>query len=369
MSRQPKVAIVHDWLVGGGAERVVEQLHKLYPEAPIYTSYCTPEWRKKLGGKVVTGFLQYWPFSSLRRIAVISSILRIYWFNSINLKGFDIVISSKGNGEANDLNVPKGTTHICYCHAPTHYYWRSYQKYLKNPGFGPLNWAAKIGLRFFVGPFRKRDYYTAQKPDYFIANSSFIAKEIKKYYSRDSVVINPPLDVARFKHDFKTKREGFITVGRQVLYKHTDILVEACTKLGLPLTVIGNGPEHDRLKKLAGPTIRFPENVSDSEVINYLARSKAFLFAAIEDFGIAPLEGICSGTPVIAYREGGAVDYVKPGKTGLFFEEQTAQSLAKVLQDFDTHKFDHREIAKFAEQFSEEHFRERISAFVDKLKQ
>lgn len=362
----PRVAIVHDWLVGGGAERVVEQLHKLYPNAPIYTSYATEEWRAKLDGKVVTGYLQRWPFSAIRRWAVISSFLRIRWFNSLDLSGYDVVISSKGNGEANDIRMSKGTVHVCYCHAPTHYYWRSYQKYLQNPGFGPLNFAAKFALRFLVGPFRKRDYRAAQKVDHFIANSSFIAGEIKQYYGREATVINPPLDTNRFKHDFTAKRSGFVTVQRQVLYKHTNVIVDACTKLNLPLKVIGNGPEHDRLVKSAGPSVEFLTNVNDEQVLQYLASSEAFLFAAVEDFGIAPLEGIAAGTPVIALGKGGALDYVIPGKTGLLYPEQTAESLAKALQNFDSSKFNNRQIAEFAEQFSEENFRKRIADFVGK---
>lgn len=369
MSSKPKVAIVHDWLVGGGAERVIEQLHKLYPEAPIYTSYCTPEWRRRLDNKVVTGYLQYWPFSAIRRWAIIASFFRILWFNSLDLSKYDVVISSKGNGEANDLRIPKNSVHICYCHAPTHYYWRSYKKYLKNPGFGPLNWMAKIGLRFFVGPFRKRDWQAAQRVDHFIANSSFIASEIKQYYGCDAVVINPPLETERFKHDFSAKRHGFITVSRQVLYKRTDILIEACNQLKLPLKVVGRGPEHERLKAIAGPTITFLNNVNDQQIIKHLASSKAFLSASFEDFGIAPLEAIAAGTPVIAYGKGGALDYVIPGKTGLLFNEQTVESLVKTLEQFDAKQFDAHSLVKFAQQFSEENFRKQIAAFIDKIKQ
>ncbi len=360
----PKVAIVHDWLVGGGAERVIEQLHKQYPDAPIFTSYCTPEWRTKLDGKVVTGYLQRWPFSALRRFAVVASMFRIQWFRSLDLSGYDVIISSKGNGEANDIRVPEGTTHICYCHAPTHYYWRSYQKYLKNPGFGPLNFAAKFALRFLVGPFRRRDYKAAQNVDYFIANSSFIASEIKQYYGRNAVVINPPLDTKRFVHNYDAKRSGFVTVSRQVLYKHNDILIEACNQLKLPLKVIGRGPEHDRLVALAGPTIQFLEDVSDSQITEHLAGAEAFLSASFEDFGIAPLEGMAAGTPVIAYGKGGVLDYVVPGKTGIFFTEQTVESLVDALEKFDASKFNNKEIAKFADKFSEENFRKAVNSFV-----
>lgn len=359
---QPKVAIVHDWLVGGGAERVVEELHKLYPDAPIYTSYCSPQWRAKLDGKVITGFLQHWPFGPLRKFV---GILRIWWFGRLDLSGFDVVISSTGNGEAKDITVPKGTTHICYCHSPVRFYWRDYQKYLDQPGFGPFNFLARFGLRLLVGPLRRRDYRAAQKPDYFIANSSFIADQIKQSYGRDASVINPPIDLDRFKLPKSVARSGFITMGRQVQIKHTDLIVDACTQLGLPLTVIGNGPEHADLVRRAGPSVTFPENVSDEAMADHLAGAEAFIFAAEEDFGIAPLEAIACGTPVIAYHGGGALDYVKPGLTGEFFSEQTIDSLVSTLQAFNAGKYDKVKVAAFAKDFSPEHFQAAIQNFVD----
>jgi glycosyltransferase involved in cell wall biosynthesis len=356
-----KVAIVHDWLVGGGAERVIEQLHLLYPEAPIYTSYCSDEWRAKLGGKVVTGYLQKWPFNKLRKFA---GVLRIQWFGSIDFSGFDLVISSAGNGEAKDINVPKDTMHICYCHAPTHFYWRNYDQYLKQPGFGIFNPLARIGLKLLVNPLRKRDYKAAQKPDYFVANSSFIAKEIKQYYGREAEVINPPVDTERFVTT-NSKRSGFITVGRQVGYKKIDLIVDTCTKLNLPLTVVGNGPEHDQLKSHAGPTISFRTDVDDHELPNLLAGAEGFIFAANEDFGIAPVEAMAAGTPVIAYKAGGALDYVTDGKTGTFFDEQTVDSLEDCLGSFNYAHYKSSQIAALTKDFSKENFKSKISAFIN----
>lgn len=359
-----KVAIVHDWLVGGGAERVVEQLHKLYPDALIYTSYCSDEWRNKLNGKVVTGYLQRRPFGALRKFAGPMTLLRSRWFNSIDFSGYDLVISSTGNGEAKDITVPEGTTHICYCHSPTHYYWRNYDTYYQNPGFGPLNFAARIGMKLFIGPLRKRDYKAAQKPDYFIANSSFIAAQINKYYQRDAEVINPPVDVDRFAHSSNKERSGFITVGRKVPYKRIDLIVDACTKLEVPLTVIGNGPQHSDLYNRAGPTVSFPMNVSDSEISEYMSSAEAFIFASQEDFGITPVEAMAAGTPVIAYKDGGALDYVVEGKTGTFFEKQTSESIQNAIKQFEARKFDNAKIAHAAKQFSEESFRDKVKKFV-----
>lgn len=360
-SQPLKVAIVHDWLVGGGAEKVVLELHNMFPEAPIYTSYCTEKWRKKLGGKVVTGYLQHWPFSKLRKLI---PVLRIWWFSNLDLSGYDLVISSSGNGEAKGIKVPKGVKHICYCHSPTHFYWRHFQKYLDNPGMGILNPLARRGLKLMVGPLRKWDYKAAQRPDYMIANSTHIQKDIKKYYGRDSVVIHPPVDVDRFTHTLAGKREGFITVGRQVPYKHTELIVQACTNLGLPLRVIGDGPEHTRLTKLAGPTVAFTVGASDKQVADYMARASAFIFAAFEDFGVTPVEAMAAGTPVIAYKNGGALDYVTEGVTGMFFDKQTVGSLEQAIQAFDPQKFDSSIIKKEATKFSVRAFEKNMRAFI-----
>ena len=214
---EPRVAIVHDWLIGGGAERVVYELHKLYPDAPIYTSYCTDKWRKEMGGKVVTGFLQHWPFSKLRKFI---PVLRIWWFTHLDLSGYDLVVSSSG-AEAKGIKVPKGTVHINYCHAPTHYYWSRYDEYLKHPGFGIFDPLARLGLKLLVGPLRRWDYKAAQRPDFMVANSSHIKNEIKKYYGRDSEVINPPVLIERFEKSKPGKRQGFLAGGRLTPYKRT----------------------------------------------------------------------------------------------------------------------------------------------------
>src|SRR6266542_3559276 len=206
MARQHKVAIVHDWLIGGGAERVVYALHQMYPEAPIYTSYCSPQWRQRMDGKVVTGFLQHWPFSRLRKFI---PFLRIWWFTRLDLSGYDLVISSSG-AEAKGIKVPKGTVHISYCHAPTHYYWSRYDQYLKQPGFGIFDPLARLGLRLFVAPLRRWDFKAAQRPDYLIANSSHIQAEIKKYYKRDAVVIHPPVDIERFERAKATNKTTWL---------------------------------------------------------------------------------------------------------------------------------------------------------------
>lgn len=358
-----KVAIVHDWLVGGGAELVVEQLHKMFPDAPIYTSYATGEWRDRLDGKVRTGWLQ--PLGKLRKFI---GPLRIWWFTRLNLEGYDLVISSSG-AEAKGIKVPEGTLHVNYCHAPTHYYWSRYDEYMQHPGLGPFDWLGRIGLRLLVAPLRKWDFAAAQRPDYLIANSAHIQKEIKKYYRRDSTVIHPPVYLERFRgaqHREHT-RKGFVISGRQTPYKRFDIAVEACSKLELPLTVIGEGPDHHRLRKMAGKSITFLGHVSDKVIEEEFASAAALIFPGLDDFGITPLEAMASGTPVIAYKAGGALDYILPGKNGKFFAQPTADSLAAALKNFDPDSYNHAAISAFTERFSTQQFRRRMAAYLKQV--
>ncbi|MBI5906676.1 glycosyltransferase [Candidatus Saccharibacteria bacterium] len=354
-----KVAIVHDWMIGGGAEKVVLELHRMFPEAPIYTSYCTDEWRKKLDGKAVTGYLQNWPFPALRKFV---PFLRGWWFSHLNLKDYDLVISSSG-AEAKFIKVQGNTKHIAYIHAPTHYYWSRYDEYLKHPGFGLFDPLARLGLKILVGPMRRWDFKAAQRPDYLIANSNYTKQQIKKYYGRDSVVIHPPVDIDRFKLLNKSSiiRSGFLIVGRQTPYKRFDLAVAACTKLNLPLTVVGNGPDHKKLRRLAGPSVKFVQ-ATDKELMGYFATAEAFIFPGLDDFGIVAVEAMACGTPVIAYKAGGALDYIIPGKTGEFFENQTAESLAKVLEKFDSTKFDSDKVSQTTAIFSADNFRTQIKS-------
>ncbi len=356
MAKQPgdlKVAIVHDWLVGGGAERVVLELHRMFPEAPIYTSYSTDIWRVRLDDKVVTGFLQYWPFPLLRKFV---PFLRAWWFSQLDLRQYDLVISSSG-AEAKGIRTGKDTLHINYCHSPTHYYWVRYDEYLKNPGFGKLDWLARFGLKTLVGPMRNWDLKAAARPDVMIANSSQTQAMIKKYYKRDSVIVHPPVDIDRFKRPKKDiPRYGFVTAGRQTPYKRVDLAVEACSKLNVPLIVIGNGPDHRKLKKLAGRNVTFLTSVSDEDMAGHFQSAEAFIFPPKDDFGIAPLEAMAAGTPVIAYKAGGALDYVVPGKTGEFFEKQTVKSLVAALESFRPNRYNVAELEAKAVEFSPDKF-------------
>ncbi|CAN5402085.1 glycosyltransferase family 4 protein [soil metagenome] len=363
----PKVAIVHDWLVGGGAERVVEDLHNIYPDAPIYTSYCSDEWRQKLNGKVVTGWLQR--FGKFRKFL---PVLRIWWFTHLDFTGYDLVISSSGNGEAFGIKTPSDTLHVNYCHAPTHFYWRHYDQYMRQPGFGILNPLAKLGLKLLLKPLRAWDLKASKRADYFIANSTHTQSEIKKFYGRDSVVIFPPVNIARFseatiKPQPSKPRKGFVTASRQVPYKRLDVIIGACNELKLPLTVIGRGPEHEKLVAQAGDTVSVLENVSDEEMPKLFASAEAFIFAAYEDFGVTPVEALAAGTPVIAYKDGGALDYIRPGINGTFFDVQSVPALCAVLQTFDPSLYQVDAIRTTAEPFGIKAFHQNIINFIDKV--
>ena len=357
-----KVAIIHDWLYGGGAEKVVLELHRMYPEAPIYTSYCSDEWRRKLDDKVITGYLQKWPFANLRKFL---PVLRQRWFRNLDLSKFDLIISSSGNGEAKFARAAKpGAKHICYCHSPTHFYWRHYNAYLQNPGFGPTP-LVRTALKFLVEPLRKKDYQAAQAVDYFIANSNRIKDDVKTYYDRDAEVIHPPVDIERFMVAATDKKpSGFVTMGRLVPQKRIDLIIAACNELQVPLKVIGNGQQLTALKSIAGQTISFKTNISDQQLPAELITAKAFVFAAEEDFGIAPVEAMAAGLPVVAYGQGGALDYVVPGKTGELFAKQSLSSLANVLKEFKASNYAASDIKKQAARFSRENFQKNMSAFI-----
>ncbi len=365
-----KVAIVCDWLLGtGGAERVVLELHKMFPGAPIYTSQYNKNAKIWFGDKwfedadVRTTWLQKLP-KGLKKFL---PVLRAWTFSRLNLDNYDLVISSSG---AEAKFVKPKALHITYCHSPTHYYWSRHNEYLKNPGFGRLDPLARLALKVLARPMRRWDYKAAQRPDYFIANSNYTKGQIKKYYGREATVIPPPIDIKRFEvrgSRFEVrKRRGFVTAGRQVPYKKIDLAVKAATKLNVPLVVIGRGPDHAKLKRLAGRSVTFLTNVSDEEMPEKFTGAEAFIFPGIDDFGIVAVEALAAGTPVIAYGAGGALDYVNKD-TGILFEEQTVESLTQALEEFRKKELDNEAISKQAEKFSARVFAQKTSSFIDKV--
>lgn len=358
-----KVAIVCDWLTGiGGAERVVYELHRLYPEAPIYTSQYAPgqiDWFEN--ADIRTSWLQRLP-KSLKKFL---PLLRAWTFSRLDLSDYDLVISSSG-AEAKGVRTGPNTVHVCYCHSPTHYYWIRHDEYVKNPGFPRgLNWLARLGLKLLVDPLKQWDRHAAKQPDFMIANSTHTQAMIKKYYRRDSVVIHPPVDTERFKLPAKPPlRHGFVIAGRQTPYKRIDLAVQACTDLKVPLVVIGSGPDHRKLEKLAGRSVTFLTSVSDFDIVQHFQSALGFIFPNMDDFGIVPVEAMAAGTPVIAYEKGGALDYVVPNKTGIFFKKQTVPALTEALEAAMTKSFNYEAIAEHAQQFSIASFRKHVQTFV-----
>ncbi len=366
MAAVPKVAIVCDWLTNmGGAERVVLSVRKAFPEAPIYTSVFDPEGCPQFKGlDVRTTWLQHLP-RILRRRHQLFPVFRAHAFRKLDLSAYDTVISIS-SAEAKAVITRPGARHICYCLTPTRYYWSHYEDYKKQPGFGWLNPLVRLLIPPFVAWMRHLDLRAVEGVTEFVAISSAIAERIKQYYDRESLIIYPPVDMQRFRDLTITgPRSGFIALGRQVAYKRMDLAIQVCNVLNLPLTVYGNGPEHKRLVTMAGPTIKFVVGATDAEVTKALTQAEALTFPQDEDFGIVQLEAMAAGCPVIAHAKGGALDVVVGGKTGLFFNEQTVESLREALVRFASTRFIPKVLQMHAEEFSEERFVRQMHQLVE----
>ena len=420
------IALVCDWLTTpGGAEKVLLELHRMYPDAPIYTS----QYRKKgidwfNDATVKTGWLQIFP-AALRKFL---SPLRQIYFSHLDLSDYDLVISVTG-AEAKSVKFAPDKTHLCYCHAPTQYYWQFYDRYVENPGFGfaPLDAFVRFFFKLLVKPLRKADYRAAQKPTEFITISRYSASQIQKYYHRPATVIAPPVDIATFSTNppKKSTKRGklstnypqistekstkstdfsttfpqlfhsqsqnfpqyyydsdhpdqppkiicpdppayFIISCRQVNWKRVDLAIKACLATESPLLVVGDGPERHNLLKLSGDStlIKFLPWISATELAQYLHGAKAYLFPSLEPFGIAAIEALAAGCPVIAFAEGGSTDFIKVGKNGLTFPKQTADSLASAIRKFNQTTFDRSVVSESARKFDTAHFVAAISSIV-----
>lgn len=357
-----KVAIVYDRVNKiGGAERVLESLKDLFPNSILYTSVYNKKktpWAKKF--TVRTSYLQKIPLLNLRHELI--PYLMPFAFESFNFSGFDLVVSVTSEASKGVI-VPPKIPHVCICLTPTRYLWSGYNDYFKN-GI----------VKFVVSPLvwylRNWDIAASKRPDYFIAISENVKKRIKKYYKRESVVIYPPSD--RLFRDPKKNsvkipyKDYFLVVSRLVDYKRIDIAVKACTKLRLPLVVIGEGSEFEKLDAMSGETVIFTGKVSDDELIAYYKNCKALLFPGIEDFGITMVEVQLAGKPVIAYRGGGAVEIVLEGKTGVFFSKQTVSALCDVLIKFKASRYNVDVCKRNARRFSEKRFGKALAIFLKK---
>ena len=378
-----KVAIVCDWLTNvGGAVKVLLAIHRMYPDAPIYTSKYAPkgiDWFDD--AEVKTGWMQIFPVC-LRRVL---GPLRQCYFSHLDLSEYDLIISVTG-AEAKAVKSSRWLhahgkksvknsdgVHISYCHVPTQYYWQMYDEYVKNPGFGIFNPVVRFFFKLMVKPLRKADYNAAQRPDCFVTISEYTRGAISKYYKREAVVIHPPVEIEDFRRQMSDKSpdDYYIVTSRQVNWKRLDLAVEACLRLGKRLLVIGEGSEHDKLVKLANGSelVKFLPLMDKKKLAKYLASAKGYLFPSMEPFGIAPVEAMATGCPVIAFKEGGASDYVMEGKNGLLFEKQTADSLVEAIDKFEKMKFDREKVSKSVEGFSEKRFDREVKKLInEKLK-
>lgn len=354
-----KVAIVHDWLVSyAGADRVVDCMHHVFPDAPIYTLVYDkkkmPSWFREYD--IRTTWVQKIPFAT----KLYKKLLPLMpgAFEALDLSEYDLVLSSSSSCSKGVITRPDAV-HICYCHTPIRYVWDFYYTYRANAN--PL---VRAVMPSQMHKLRQWDKCAADRVDYFIANSCYIAQRIKKYYRRDSDVIYPCVHINQ--SPFVEKEDFYLVVGRFTWYKRMDLAVAACTKLGRRLVVIGTGDEESRLKAMAGPTVEFKGGgLSDEEVRSYYLRAKAFLFPGEEDFGITPVEAQSAGTPVLAYGRGGACETVEDGRTGLLFHAQTVDSLAECIEKFEAEGVacSKEEIRAHSLRFSEERFETQLREY------
>lgn len=356
-----KVGLVHEHLAqDGGAEKVLKVFQEIYPDSPTYTlvydkKRSNPAFLKK---EIRTSFIQRLPLG----------VKKYKWFlpfmaeavESYDLSEYDMVLSSSSAFAKGVITLPR-TAHISYCHSPTRYLWSDTHSYVEELAY---NRFLKMYLRRYLTNLRLWDRLAADRVDQFIANSGCVQKRIKKYYRRDSVIIYPPVETKQFS---LADRVGnyYLTGGRLVAYKRFDITVRAFSRLGIPLKIFGIGPEYEKLKEMAKPNIEFLGKVSPEDLKKLYSQCLAFLNPQEEDFGITPIEAMASGRPVIAYAAGGALETVKDGETGVFFEDQEWEALADTVIRFKPEIFQPEKIKAHASEFDTEKFKERIKSFVE----
>lgn len=367
-----KIALAHDWLNQmGGAENVLEQMVAMYPTAPVLTTIYGPSlmpdayhrWNIKSSwlNRAPSIHKHHQPYLPLYPPAV----------TSLNFDGYDVILSNK-SGFIHGLRHTARQLHICYCLAPTRYVW-NYDGYAAREGFG--RWLG-IAIKPVIDYLRRWDFNAAQLPPengdtkiqgvhHFIAISTEIQSRIKKFYGRDSVIIYPPVDVNRFQPVAHPNGDYYFIVSRLIPYKRIDLAVQAMSRLGRRLIIVGDGRDRAQLEAMAGPSVEFKGRLPWADVVRLMANCRALIFPGREDFGITPLEAQAAGRPVIAFAGGGALDTVIDGETGLFFREQSVEALMEAVERFEQTSFNPVTARANAERFSNERFRRELGEFVE----
>lgn len=356
-----KVALVHDWLTTfGGSEQVLLSLHQLFPQAPIYTTiYNQKSLPQFKDAKIATSYLDRLPFAKTHHQVLIPLMPKAV--ESYDLSDFDLIISDS-HACAKGAIKDKNAKHICYCHTPMRYVWRKEIDPRANS-----SWLRRQTIKYL----KKWDLATIDRVDKYIANSSYIKERIKDVYHRDAVVIYPPVLTKQFYPVKSVKELGdyYLYVGRLISYKKPGLVIEAFNQLGLPIKVVGTGPELLKLKSKAQNNIEFLGKVGDEELRKIYARALAFVFPAEEDFGVVMVEAIASGRPVIAYEKGGSLEIVKKGISGEFFGEQTVESLISAIKSFHPEEYQPENVKREAEKFDQSIFKKRIIDYIkDEIK-
>jgi glycosyltransferase involved in cell wall biosynthesis len=354
-----RIALVHDWLNQiGGAEDVLETLVAMFPTAPIYTSMYWQEgmppayraWdiRTTWMDRLPSIYRHHQPYLLLYPLA----------FAKLDLSAHDVVLSNK-SGFCHGVQTGE-TVHICYCLTPTRYVW-DFDAYAAQETLSPILTAT---LRPIIALLRRWDYRAAQRVDHFVAISRAIQARIRRTYGRDSIIIHPPVDTARFQ-PAPTHDDYYLIVSRLIPYRRIDMAVRAFSQLGLPLVIAGDGRDRSRLEAQARPNVTFLGYVPDEDLPDLFARCRAYVLPGVEDFGIAPLQAQAAGRPVIAYGAGGALDTVIQGETGVFFYQPTPEALADAVRDFDPEGMSTQTCVQNAGRFGVSVFKRQLMRFID----
>ena len=359
-----RVALIHDYLTQlGGAERVLEAFAELFPRAPIYTlMYDEGATKGRFAGRIIrTSFLQKLPL--VRKHHRLFPPFMPTAVEQFDLSAYDLVISDSASFAKGVITRPE-SLHICYCHTPTRFAWDDSHRYVELFGGYPLPMRRLAPL--FLNWLRMWDYAASRRPDAFIANSDHVRRRIRKYYDRDAAVIYPPVRAQYFSAGVRAPKDHFLMTGRLMAYKRFDIGIQSAKKYGFRLRIAGDGPELKRLKRLAGndANITFLGGISDEALRSEYLSCRALIFPQEEDFGIVPVEAMAAGSPVIAWRGGGALETVKEGETGLFFDQQNAESLGEAIRLFADGDFSPEHIRAYARAFDTDVFKARMENFI-----